>query len=165
MPSLVWDVVWRMLVVTYRRFVTTYLSDLQGSSSARRLWTSEEGLLHVKVKVKTVCGSYSTAALSHIVLLPEWVPSFISRGAAHTKRRERPLLAKEGTIPGIYLAIHNSRKLLDSLICRKAGTWDRFFYFPSGGRHADDFYYRKNPTASTGFEPTNLGARGQHVNH
>ena len=71
MPSLVWDVVWRMLVVTYRRFVTTYLSDLQGSSSARRLWTSEEGLLHVKVKVKTVCGSYSTAALSHIVLLPE----------------------------------------------------------------------------------------------
>ena len=45
-----------------------------------------------------VCGSYSTAALRHIVLLPEWVPSFISRGAAHTKRRERPLLAKEGTI-------------------------------------------------------------------
>jgi hypothetical protein len=33
-----------------------------------------------------------------IVLLPERVPSFISRGAAHTKRRERPLLAKEGTI-------------------------------------------------------------------
>ena len=23
------------------------------------------------------------------------------RGAAHTKRRERPLLAKEGTVPGI----------------------------------------------------------------
>ena len=54
-----------------------------------------------KVKVKAVCGSYSTDALRHIVLLPEWVPSFISRDAAHTKRRERPLLAKEGTIPGI----------------------------------------------------------------
>ena len=52
-------------------------------------------------KVKAVCGSYSTAALRHIVLLPELVPSFISRVAAHTKRRERPLLAKEGTIPGI----------------------------------------------------------------
>jgi hypothetical protein len=51
--------------------------------------------------VKAVCGSYSTAALWHIVLLPERVPSFISRGAVHTKRRERPLLAKEGTIPGI----------------------------------------------------------------
>ena len=52
-------------------------------------------------KVKAVCGSYSTAPLRHIVLLPEWVPSFISRGAAHTKRHERPLLAKEGTIPVI----------------------------------------------------------------
>ena len=54
-----------------------------------------------KVKVKAVCESYSTDALRHIVLLLERVPSFISRCAAHTKRRERPLLAKEGTIPGI----------------------------------------------------------------
>ena len=52
-------------------------------------------------EVKAVYGPYSTAALRHIVLLPEWVPSFIFRGAVHTKRRERPLLAKEGTIPGI----------------------------------------------------------------
>ena len=54
-----------------------------------------------KVKLKAVCGSYSTAALRHIVLLLERVSSFISRGSAHTKWRERPLLAKEGTIPGI----------------------------------------------------------------
>jgi hypothetical protein len=52
-------------------------------------------------KVKAVYGSYSTAALWHIVLLPERLPSFISRGAAHTKRRDRPLLEKEGTISGI----------------------------------------------------------------
>ena len=58
-------------------------------------------LLCVKKKVKAVCGSYSTAALRHIVLLLERVPSFIFRGTAHTKRREKPLLAKEGTIPGI----------------------------------------------------------------
>ena len=32
-------------------------------------------------------------------------------------------------------------------------SWDRFFYFPSGGRHAEDFHVRKNPTASAGFEP------------
>jgi hypothetical protein len=96
--------------------------------------------------------------LRHIVLLPERVPSFISRGAAHTKRRERPLLAKEGTIPGIYLAIRNSRKLLDSFTCRKAGTWDRF----SGGRHAEDFTPVKIQRL---FEPANLGARGQHANH
>ena len=54
-----------------------------------------------KVKVKAVCVSYSTAALRHILLLPECVPSFIFRGAAHIKRRERPLLEKEGTIHGI----------------------------------------------------------------
>ena len=57
--------------------------------------------MEVKLKLKAVCGTYSTAALRRILLLPEWVPSFISRGAAQTKRRERPLLAKEGTIPGI----------------------------------------------------------------
>ena len=34
---------------------------------------------------------------------------------------------------------------------------DRFFYFPSGGRRTEDFYARKNPTASAGFEPANLG--------
>ena len=104
--------------------------------------------------MKAVFGSYSTAALRRIVFLPELVPSFISRGAAHTKRRERPLLAKEGTIPGIYLAIRNSRKLPVSLTCRKAGTWNRFFYFPSRGRHAEDFYIHRK--ASAGFEPTNL---------
>jgi hypothetical protein len=117
------------------------------------------------VKVKAVCGSYSTAALWHIALLPKRVPSFISRGATHTKRHERPLLVEEGTISGIFLAIHNSRKLLGSFTCRKAGTWDRFFYLPSGGRHAEDFYICKNPTASAGFEPVTLGARGQHANH
>jgi len=53
------------------------------------------------LKVKAVCGSYSTDALRYIILLPELVPSFISRGAAHTKRRERPLLTEEGTISGI----------------------------------------------------------------
>ena len=34
---------------------------------------------------------------------------------------------------------------------------DRFFYFPSGGRHAEDFYVRKIQSK--------LGARGQHANH
>jgi hypothetical protein len=32
-------------------------------------------------------------------------------------------------------------------------------------RHAEDFYVRKNPTASTGFESATLGARGQYANH
>ena len=143
--------VWHHNLNTVRKERCAY-----NSNSITPLWWTR-----YKVKVKAVCGSYSTAALRHIVLLPEWVPSFISRGAAHTKRRERPLLAKEGTIPGIYLAIRNLHKSLDSFTCRKAGTWDRFFYFPSGGRHAEDFNVRKIQR----FEPADLGARGQHANH
>jgi spore germination cell wall hydrolase CwlJ-like protein len=50
-----------------------------------------------------------------------------------------------------------------SLTCRKSATRDRRLYFPSEGRHAEDFFRPKNRTASAGFEPANLGTRGQHV--
>jgi len=30
-------------------------------------------------------------------------------------------------------------EVLGSFTCRKAGTWDRFFHFPSEERHAEDF--------------------------
>jgi hypothetical protein len=33
----------------------------------------------------------------------------------------------------------NLRTLVSSFTCRKVGTWDRFVYFPSEGRHAEDF--------------------------
>jgi len=36
-------------------------------------------------------------------------------------------------------------------------TWDRWLYFPSEGRHAEDFSPLKVLTASAGFEPANLG--------
>jgi hypothetical protein len=42
-------------------------------------------------------------------------------------------------------------------------TWDRRLYFPSEGRRAEDFFRPKNPTASAGFEPANLGNKGQHA--
>ena len=70
-------------------------------SKARSLSVSVPISPFTMLKLKAVCESYSTDALRHIGLLLEIVPSFISRGAAHTKRREIPLLAKEGTIPGI----------------------------------------------------------------
>jgi hypothetical protein len=31
------------------------------------------------------------------------------------------------------------------------------------GRRAEDFFALKNPTASAGFEPANLGTKGQHA--
>ena len=48
-----------------------------------------------------------------------------------------------------------------SFTCRKSTTWDRRLYFPSEGRRAEDFFALKNPTA--GFEPANLGTKGQHA--
>jgi hypothetical protein len=42
--------------------------------------------------------------------------------------------------------------------------WDQWLYFPSEGRHAEDFFALKNPTASAKFERANLGTRGQHAN-
>ena len=39
----------------------------------------------------------------------------------------------------------------------------RRLYFPSEGRRAEDFFALKNPTASAGFEPANLGTKGQHA--
>ena len=36
-------------------------------------------------------------------------------------------------------------------------------YFPSEGRRAEDFFAPKNPTASAGFEPANLGTKGQNA--
>jgi len=47
--------------------------------------------------------------------------------------------------------------------CRKSTTWDRRLYFPSEGRRAEDFFALKNPTASAGFEPANLGTKGHHA--
>jgi hypothetical protein len=47
-----------------------------------------------------------------------------------------------------------------------------FFYVPQScgmgtteGRRAEEFFAAKNPTASAGFEPANLGTRGQRANH
>jgi hypothetical protein len=50
------------------------------------------------------------------------------------------------------------RHLKGSFTCRKSVTWDRQLYFPSEGRHAEDFFALKNLTASDGFEPVNSGS-------
>ena len=51
----------------------------------------------------------------------------------------------------------------ESFTCRKSTTWDRRLTLPSEGRRSDDFFALKNPTASAGFEPTNLGTKDQHA--
>jgi len=95
------------------------------------------------------------------------VPTFPAR-CLHVQRRERPLAAEGETLRGremfrqIWPRIRlprNSR----AFTCRKSATWDRRLYFPSEGRRAEDFFALKNPTVSAGFEPANLGTKGQHA--
>ena len=55
------------------------------------------------------------------------------------------------------------RNIQGSFTCRKSTIWDRRLFFPSEGRRTEDFFALKNPTASIGFEPANLGTKGQHA--
>ena len=79
------------------------------------------------------------------------------------------LVVKRGTTwarNGRWILLQNARlprNIQGSLTCRKSTTWDKWFYFPSEGRPAEEFFAPKNPTASAGFEPVNLGTKGQHA--
>ena len=55
------------------------------------------------------------------------------------------------------------RSMQEYFTCRKSTTWDRRLYFLSEGRRAEDFFALKNPTASAGFEPANLGTKGHSI--
>ena len=46
-------------------------------------------------------------------------------------------------------------------------SWDmgQILLLPLRRKACSGFSRLKNPTASAGFEPANLGARGQHANH
>ena len=55
------------------------------------------------------------------------------------------------------------RNIQGSFTRRKSTTWDNRLDFPSEERRAEDFFTLKNPTASVGFEPANLGTKGQHA--
>ena len=55
------------------------------------------------------------------------------------------------------------RNIQGFFTCRKSTTWDKWLYFPSEGRRAEDIFALKNPTASAGFEPANLCTKGQHA--
>jgi hypothetical protein len=88
-----------------------------------------------------------------------------------TSRLREILAAKVGNTWGEKCAGKFSLKMPDfhvtfrgSFTCRKTTTWDPQLYFPYEGRRAEDcFVALKNPTASAGFEPANLGTKGQHA--
>ena len=71
------------------------------------------------------------------------------------------LVVKGGTTwarNGRWISPENARlprNIQGSFTCSKSTAWDKRLYFPSEGRRA-----LKNPTASAGFEPANLGTKG-----
>jgi hypothetical protein len=85
-------------------------------------------------------GFFNTpASCGPIVFLPQQVPAFISRGATHhTDARELYQRRRELT-PNFASGSEFTRIPLGFFTCRKAGTWDILFYFPSEGRHTEDF--------------------------
>jgi hypothetical protein len=71
------------------------------------------------------------------------VPSFISRGTPHRAAREASFSEGRKLNKRILQAVRNELQLVESFTCPKVGKWDRLFDFPSEGRHAEDFYIRK----------------------
>ena len=55
------------------------------------------------------------------------------------------------------------RSIQESFTCRKSTSWDRRLYFPSVGEGAEEFFALKNPMASAGFEPANMGTKGHQA--
>ena len=90
-----------------------------------------------------------------------------SRSYLH--RQPETLVVKGGTTwarNGRWILPENARlprNIQGSFTYRKSTTWDKWLYFPSEGRRAEDFFALKDPTASAGFEPANLGTKGQHA--
>jgi hypothetical protein len=86
----------------------------------------------VVVVVVLVVGPISTAAMSaYCSLTPQW------SSVIHLQRRERPLLAKDGTKAKefSYLStIHEITRI-------KAGTWDTYFTSPPKEGMIEDFYH------------------------
>jgi hypothetical protein len=81
------------------------------------------------------------------------VPTCTAKSPTRLKQRDRPLAGKVGTV---------GEKC--PVILPTNGDFHRRLCFPSEGRHAEDFFALKNPTASAGFEPANLVTRGQRAN-
>ena len=98
-----------------------------------------------------------------------WTFLFSNVPTFATGRLQEIPSAKGGTTwarNGGWILPENARlpcNIQGSFTCRKSTTWGRRLYFPSEGRRAEDFFALKNPTASVGFEPANLGTKGQHA--
>ena len=109
-----------------------------------------------KVKV-ALWGFLTLRPFGLLYSYPQQVPAFISRGATH-HTNARNLYQRRWEILPMNFASKSViyEYSLGSFTCCKAGTWDIFFYFPSEGRHTEDFPdTRKFQRLRPGLNPRN----------
>jgi hypothetical protein len=122
----------------------------------------------------SICGvggnpAYRTSAFEAVcTLTPVLVPRS-SPEALHVILRERPLLAK-GEVWTINsrsnLATQSDFHVIAGFFnMPQSCDMGRTVLLPLLRKACRGFFRPKNPTASAGFEPANLGTRGQHDNH
>ena len=102
-----------------------------------------------KLTVQTLV--FSRSYLHRQVSPPE---TLVVKGETTWTRNDRWILPENARLPC---------NIQGPFTCRKSTTWDKWLYFPSEVRRAEDIFALKNPTASAGFEPANLGTKGQHA--
>ena len=107
--------------------------------------------MHCSLRLIVQTLIFSRSYMHRQVSPPE---TLVVKGGTAWARNDRRIFPENARLP---------RNIQGSFTCRKSTTWDKRLYFPSEGRLADDFFALKNPTASAGFEPANLGTKGQHV--
>ena len=78
--------------------------------------------------------------------------TLVVKGGTTWARNGRWILPENARLP---------RNIQGSFTCRKFSTWDKRFYFPSEGRHAEDISPWK--IRRLRLEPANLGTKGQHA--
>ena len=94
---------------------------------------------HLKARV-ALWGFSTLRPFGLLYSYPQQDPTFISRGATHHTdardlyQRRWELLPMNFASKSVIL-----KNPLGYFTCRKAGTWDILFYFPSEGRHTEDF--------------------------
>ena len=90
---------------------------------------------------RSLYGAFSTLRpFGLLYSYPQQVPAFISRGATHHTDARDLYQRRRVQLPMNFAnksVIHKNP--LGSFTCRKAETWDILFYFPSEGRHSEDF--------------------------
>jgi hypothetical protein len=91
------------------------------------------------LKVKVALRSFSIPRqLGSIVFLPQQVPAFISRGATH-QTDARDLYQRRRELLPILLADPEFMKSDRVFYMPQSWEMDISFYFPSEGRHSEEF--------------------------